>query len=79
MLTSGNVEVVRTYLLPDQSQVLVAVANLQLTDGRSLDGGIQPDAVAEVDLRELARGYDAPVAESLRLLAGLPFSPGRWF
>lgn len=79
MLTSGNVEVVRTYLLPDQSQVLVAVANLQLPDGRSLDGGIHPDAVAEVDLRELARGYDAPVAESLRLLAGLPFSPGRWF
>lgn len=79
VLTSGNVEVVRTYLLPDSSQVLVAVANLQLPDGRSLDAGIVPDAQASVDMRELARGYDAPVAESLRLLAGLPFSPGRWF
>lgn len=79
VLTSGNVEVVRTYLLPDSSQVLVAVANLQLPDGRSLDAGIMPDAEASVDMRELARGYDAPVAESLRLLTGLPFSPGRWF
>src|SRR5690606_5891951 len=34
--TSGNVEVVRTYLLPDRSQVLLAVANLELTDGRPL-------------------------------------------
>ncbi len=79
VLTNGNVEVVRTYLLPDQSQVMVAVANLQLPDGRSLDGGIMPDAESHVDMRDLARGYDAPVAEGLRLLAGLPFSPGRWF
>jgi len=77
--TSGNVEVVRSYLLPDRSQVLVAVANLELPDGRPLDLGIEPDAAAEVDVRQLARGYDAPVAEGLRLLAGLPFSPGRWF
>ncbi len=79
VITSGNVEVVRTYLLPDSSQVLVAVANLQMPDGRSLDVGIRPDAEAHVNLTELARGYDAPVAESLRLLSGLPFSPGRWF
>ncbi|HEX7039408.1 MAG TPA: S41 family peptidase [Trueperaceae bacterium] len=77
--TSGNVEVVRTYLLPDRSQVLLAVANLELTDGRPLDAGIVPDADATVDDRELARGYDAPLAEGVRLLAGLPFVPGRWF
>jgi C-terminal processing protease CtpA/Prc len=77
--TSGNVEVVRSYLLPDRSQVLVAVANLEMPDGRPLDLGIVPDAGAAVDLRDLARGYDAPVAEGVRLLAGLPFSPGRWF
>ncbi len=77
--TSGNVEVVRTYLLPDRSQVLLAVANLELTDGRPLDEGIAPDAEAALDVNDLARGYDAPLAEGLRLLAGLPFSPGRWF
>lgn len=77
--TAGNVEVVRSYVLPDRSQVLVAVANLELSDGRPLDGGIEPDVTAALDVRELARGYDAPIAEGVRLLAGLPFSPGRWF
>lgn len=77
--TGGNVEVVRSYLLPDRSQVLVAVANLELVDGRSLDDGIVPDASAALDVKDLARGFDAPIAEGLRLLSGLPFSPGRWF
>src|SRR5690606_4965705 len=73
------VEVVRSYVLPDRSQVLVAVANLELSDGRPLDGGIEPDVTAALDVRELARGHDAPIAEGVRLLAGLPFSPGRRF
>jgi carboxyl-terminal processing protease len=77
--TSGNVEAVRGFDLPDGSVVMVAVANLEAPDGASFSGGLVPDAVARESLRELASGYDAPLSEAIRLLRGLPFSPNRYF
>lgn len=77
--TLGNVEVVQGFGLPDGSNVLVAVANLQLPDGTSLDGGVQPDAQASADVRQLARGFDPAIARAQSALTGLPFTPGRWF
>lgn len=77
--TSGNVEALRTFELPDGSQVMVAIANLQGINGLEFSAGVQPNVIAAEDLGELARGYDAPVAEALRLLDRLPFTPGRYF
>lgn len=77
--TLGNVEVVQGFGLPDGSNVLVAVANLQLPDGTSLDGGVQPDAHASADVRQLARGFDPAIASAQSALSGLPFTPGRFF
>ncbi len=77
--TSGNVEAVRGFDLPDGSLVMVAVANLQSIDGDAFDEGVQPDVLATTDIRELARGFDAPVAEALRVVKELPFTPGRFF
>lgn len=77
--TLGNVEVVQGFGLPDGSNVLVAVANLQLPDGTSLDGGVQPDAQASADLGQLSRGFDPAIASAQSALTGLPFTPGRWF
>lgn len=77
--TDGNVEVVQAFELADGSSVLVAVANLELPDGGHLDAGIEPDAVAAANVRELARGYDAPLASAVAQLSDLPFTPGRWF
>lgn len=77
--TLGNVEVVQGFGLPDGSNVLVAVANLQLPDGTSLDGGIQPDSHASADVRQLARGFDPAIAGALSALSSLPFTPGRFF
>lgn len=77
--TDGNVEVVQAFELADGSSVLVAVANLELPDGSSLDGGIAPQAEASDNLRQLARGYDAPLATAVAQLSDLPFTPGRWF
>ncbi len=77
--TQGNVEAVRGFDLPDGSLVLVAVANLQAISGASFNNGIIPDIAAKSDLRALARGFDAPLAEALRLLKDLPFTPGRFF
>ncbi len=77
--TSGNVEAVQGFTLPDGSVVMVAVANLEGIDGRAFDGGVVPTLSARASLAELARGYDAPVAAAVALLHGLPFDPGRLF
>ena len=77
--TEGNVEAVRGFRLPDGSLVMVAVANMQSASGETFDGGVVPDVEARETLEELARGFDAPVAEALRALKRLPFTPGRFF
>ncbi len=77
--TSGNVEAVRGFDLPDGSVVMVAVANMEAPDGASFDGGVQPSVIASASMVGLARGYDEPVAAAQALLQGLPFQPGRVF
>lgn len=77
--TRGNVEAVRGFDLPDGSLVMVAVANVQGIDGVRFDDGVVPDVLASASLQELARGFDAPLAEALRLLKEIPFTPGRFF
>lgn len=77
--TAGNVEVVQGFELADGSGVLIAVANLEMPDGAPLDNGIEPDAEATANVRELARGHDAALASAVAQLSGLPFTPGRWF
>ena len=77
--TEGNVEAVQGFDLPDGSQVFVAVANLEGVAGTPFSIGIAPDVVSREALSELARGFDAPVAEALRVLGGLPFTPNKFF
>lgn len=77
--TQGNVEAVRAYALSDGSRVLVAIARVEASDGALLDAGVTPEVTARASVLDLARGVDPPVAEALRLLGGLPFTPGRWF
>ena len=77
--TEGNVEAVRGFDLPGGNLVYVAVANLQGVGGLDFTGGVTPEVKVSSDLAELSRGYDAPVAEALRALKGLPFTPGKFF
>jgi len=77
--TQGNVEAVRAFVLSDGSRVLVAIAQVEGADGAALDGGVAPEVTARASVLDLARGVDPPVAEALRLLGRLPFTPGRWF
>ncbi|MFO7544646.1 MAG: S41 family peptidase [Trueperaceae bacterium] len=77
--TTGNVEVVQGFALPDGSSVLVAVANLLRMDGGSMDAGVMPDVDARATLTELAEGLDAAVAAGVARLLAAPFTPGRWF
>jgi C-terminal processing protease CtpA/Prc len=77
--TLGNVEVVQGFELPDGSSVLLAVANLEMPDGKTLAHGIVPDVEARANVRELARGFDAALSEAVASVVGLPFAPGRWF
>ena len=78
--TEGNVEAIRTFDLPDGSLVYVAVANLQGIEGTNFSAGLEPDIeVRSSNLRELARGFDPPVAEALKALKDLPFTPGKFF
>ena len=70
---------VRGFDLPDGSLVMVAVANVQGVNETIFDGGVEPDVLASASLQELARGFDAPLAEALRLLRETPFTPGRYF
>lgn len=77
--TTGNVEAIRGFDLPDGSLVMVAVANMQGVGGQSFDMGVQPDIISSSSIEELARGFDAPVSEAMRVLKNLPFTPGRFF
>lgn len=78
--TDGNVEAIRTFDLPDGSLVYVAVANLQGIQGTDFSLGLEPDVqVKSSSLRDLARGFDEPVAEALKALKELPFTPGKFF
>ncbi len=77
--TAGNVEAIRNFNLPDGSQVLVAVANVQAVSGTNFGAGVVPEVEAVEDLAGLARGYDAPLAEALRILHQLPFTPNKFF
>ena len=77
--TQGNVEAVRAFVLSDGSRVLVAIAQVEGADGAAFDGGVAPEVTARASVLDLARGVDPPVAEALRLLGRLPFTPGRWF
>ena len=77
--TQGNVEAVRAFALADGSRVLVAIARVEGRDGAALEAGVAPEVTARASVLDLARGVDPPVAEALRLLGGLPFTPGRWF
>lgn len=75
----GNVEALQEFRLSDGSVVLVAVANLQGADGENFNRGITPDVVSKSHLSELARGFDAPIAEALKVIEALPFTPGKYF
>ncbi len=77
--TSGNVEAVQGFDLPDGSLVYVAVANLQGVTGTSYVAGLRPDIEVGDTLQDLGRGFDASVAEALRSLKDLPFTPGKLF
>jgi carboxyl-terminal processing protease len=77
--TTGNVEAVQGFTMPDGSLVLVAVANLQGISWLDFSAGIVPDVTASSSLHDLARGFDPPVAEALRALKALPFTPGKFF
>lgn len=76
--THGNVEVVQSFRLPDGSAVLIAIGNMRLPGGVSMDAGITPEVLSSVDILELAAGLDAPVAAAEGQLSGLPFVPGKW-
>jgi carboxyl-terminal processing protease len=77
--TLGNVEALQEFRLSDGSVVLVAVANLQGIGGKNFNLGVTPDIESQTHLSELARGFDAPVAEALKILETLPFPPGKYF
>jgi carboxyl-terminal processing protease len=77
--TTGNVEAIRGFSLPDGSRVMIAVANLRGIGGLDFDAGVIPDVVVRTSVLDLARGVDPAVAEARRLLGGLPFTPDRHF
>lgn len=77
--TLGNVEAIQSFDLPDGSMVYVAVANLQGTSGLDFSAGVTPDVPVNSSLQDLARGFDAPVAEAIKALKELPFTPGKYF
>jgi carboxyl-terminal processing protease len=77
--TSGNVEALQEFTLPDGSVFLVAVANLQGVNHEDFSLGVTPDIESRENLSELGRGFDAPLAEALKVLKELPFTPGKYF
>jgi carboxyl-terminal processing protease len=77
--TSGNVEAIQDFSLPDGSVMMIAVANMEGIDGSSFTTGVTPDVEVSETLQELARGYDAPLAEALKAVKALPFTPGKYF
>lgn len=78
-ITNGNVESIRGYDLPDGSVVLIAMANMESSAGNSFNKGVMPDTFATATIEDLARGYDEPVAEALKALQKLPFTPRKFF
>ncbi len=77
--TSGNVEAIQDFSLPDGSVMMIAVANMEGIDGSDFTTGITPDVEVSETLQELARGYDAPLAEAVKAVKALPFTPGKYF
>jgi carboxyl-terminal processing protease len=77
--TSGNVEAIQDFSLPDGSVMMIAVANMEGIDGTDFTTGITPDVEVSGSLQELARGFDAPLAEALKAVKELPFTPGKYF
>jgi C-terminal processing protease CtpA/Prc len=77
--TSGNVEAIQDFSLPDGSVMMIAVANLEGVDGTDFTRGITPDVEVSESLQELARGFDAPLAEAVKAVKALPFTPGKYF
>jgi carboxyl-terminal processing protease len=77
--TSGNVEAIQDFSLPDGSVMMIAVANMEGIDGADFTGGITPDVEISGSLQELARGFDAPLAEAVKAVKELPFTPGKYF
>jgi carboxyl-terminal processing protease len=77
--THGNVEAIQDFSMPDGSVMMIAVANLEGIDGTDFTQGIMPDIEASESLQELARGFDAPLAEALKAVKALPFTPGKYF
>ncbi len=78
-ITNGNVESIRGFDLPDGSVVLIAMANMESSTGGSFNKGVMPDTFATASIEDLARGYDEPVAEALKALQELPFTPRKFF
>lgn len=76
--TPGNVESVRRVAFVGGNEAWVAVGDLRFDGGAPL-APVAVDAEARLDPLELARGHDAPLAEAVRLLRALPWTPGRWF
>jgi len=76
--TPGNVESVQRIAFPGGNAAWVAVGELRLPGGAQL-APVQVDVQATLDPAELARGFDAPLAEAVRIVRGLPLTPGRWF
>jgi C-terminal processing protease CtpA/Prc len=59
--------------------MMIAVANMEGIDGADFTTGITPDVEVSETLQELARGYDAPLAEAVKAVKELPFTPGKYF
>lgn len=76
--TAGNVESVRRISFPGGNEAWVAVGELRFPGGAAL-APVDVAYVADLDVVELARGFDAPIAVATRALRGLPVTPGRWF
>jgi C-terminal processing protease CtpA/Prc len=77
--TLGNVEAIQDFSLPDGSVMMIAVANMEGINGSDFTSGITPDVEVSETLQELARGYDAPLAEAVKAVKELPFTPGKYF
>ncbi|MGL4608523.1 MAG: S41 family peptidase [Trueperaceae bacterium] len=77
--TLGNVEAIQDFSLPDGSVIMIAVANLEGIDGTAFTNGVTPNVEVSENLQELARGFDAPLAEAVKAVKALPFTPGKYF
>ncbi len=76
--TAGNVESVRLVAVPGGNRVWLAVGELRYPGGAPL-APVVPSTQLEASAERVADGYDAPLAEAIRSMLGLPVTPGRWF